>query len=707
MARKKIQGITIEIGGNTTKLQTALRDVDKRAKDTQATLRDLNKLLKLDPGNVELLTQKQKYLNDALTASKERLGILEKASEEAYNAMISGAEGGKEQFDAVQREIIETKQEMDRLTGEMQDFGSVTAQRIKAAGEKVKDLGDKIERVGVGLTKYVTAPIAAVGTASVAAFNEVDEGLDIIVKKTGASGKALENMENQAKKLATSIPTDFKTAGEAIGEVNTRFGVTDKRLENLSKKFIKFAQLNDTSVSSSIDAVQASMAAFDVSTSAAGDVLDTLNKAGQDTGISMDKLTSDLTANATVLRELGFRYNTAVGFLAALDKNGVDASGALSGLRTALKTATKDGKSMSSAMNDLMGKIKGAKSETKAMQIAAELFGSKSGPAMAKAIREGRLSFEEFDHVVWDAIGSIDRTFESTIDPIDEFKMALNELKIVGMDLVTAAAPMIKQVAEELRNAIGGLREWWEGLSPLAQETIVKVGGIAAAAGPLLIVIGKVISAVGTIMGVMPQITGMIGVVKGAVTALWGVIAANPVVAVISAAVAALVVLYNKCEWFRDAVNNIFSGIVNFVKGAIEKIKAFFNFEWKLPEIKLPHFKIEGKFSLNPPSIPHISVDWYRKAMENGMILNSPTILPAANGTLRGFGDAGPEAVVGVDSLRGMIQSAVNQGGGRTGARNLTVIFQVDKAELGRTVYALNNEETQRVGMRLAPIGQG
>ena len=168
-------------------------------------------------------------------------------------------------------------------------------------------------------------------------------------------------------------------------------------------------------------------------------------------------------------------------------------------------------------------------------------------------------------------------------------------------------------------------------------------------------------------------------------------------IAGVTALGAGLVVLYNKCEWFRNAVNTLWEGIKHIVSSIGDAIMNVIH------SIKLPHFKIEGSFSLVPPRVPHLAVEWYKKAMDNGMILNSPTIFGAANGRLLGGGDAGPEAVVGVDSLRNMIQSAVSQSGGRT-PRNMTVILQLDKTELGRTVYQLNNAETQRVGVRLATV---
>ncbi len=570
MARKQIQGITIEIGGDTTELQKALKGVEGQLKATQAALRDTERLLKLDPGNVELLTQKQGQLTDAIKGTEDKLKTLKDAAAQAQQQLANG-EITQAQFDALQREIIDTEQQLENLTGQMREFGSVSAQQIAAAGGKVKEVGDKMTKVGTALTKYVTGPIVAVGAASVAAFNEVDEGLDIIAKKTGATGKALEDMEDAAKNLATSIPTDFRTAGEAVGEVNTRFGLTGKALEDLSGKFIKFADLNDTSVSASIDSVQAAMAAFGVSAEDAGEVLDILNKAGQDTGTSLDKLTGDLTANAAALREMGFDLNSATGFLANLNKNGLDSSSVMTGLKKALQNATKNGQSMDQALSGLTARIKNAKSETAAMQTATELFGAKAAPSLVKAIREGRLSFDELANSVKDYGDSVSNTFDQTLDPIDQFKTALNELKIVGMELVQAAAPLIKSVAEGLTNAIKALRSAWEGLSPEMQQTIIKLAGIAAAIGPVLAIGGKLVSGIGGLMELAPKLVSAFGAVKGALSAVWAVMAANPItliIAAIAALVAAFIYCWNNVKGFKEFFLNAWEAIKQGVSNA-------------------------------------------------------------------------------------------------------------------------------------------
>ena len=251
MAGGRIKGITLEIGGDTKGLQDSLKKVDKELKTTQSNLKDINKLLKLDPKNTELLTQKQKALKDAVSGTEERLQQLKDAQSQVGK--------GTAEWDALQREIIETEQNLKSAQDALKEFGSVGAQQLKAVGAKVQEVGNKISSVGAGMTKAVTGPIVAVGAASMAAWKEVDDAMDTIVKKTGATGEALEDLQKRAENLATSIPTDFDTAATAVGEVNARFGLMGDELEKVSGQFIKFAELNDTDVNSAIDQVQATL----------------------------------------------------------------------------------------------------------------------------------------------------------------------------------------------------------------------------------------------------------------------------------------------------------------------------------------------------------------------------------------------------------------------------------------------------------------
>lgn len=395
------------------------------------------------------------------------------------------------------------------LTEAAQPAGSAAG---KVAGASMSDaIGKKMGSAGGTLTKGLTAPLTAVGTAAVASWKSVDEGLDTIVQKTGASGEALDGMTEILKNLSTTIPTDFATAGAAIGEVNTRFGVTGEALEKLSGQFIKFADLNGTDVSNSIDSVQAAMAAFGVETESAGDVLDILNKAGQDTGVPLDKLTQSLLSNSTALQEMGFGINTSVGFLANLEKSGVDSSAVMTGLKKALQNATKDGVSMSDALSELQTQMENASTDTEAAQAAMELFGAKAGPAIAAAVQDGRLSFDEMSNSVTDWGDSVDTTFTEAQDPMDKMTTTLNELKLLGADLVDSAGPLITDVVGGLTDGVEKLSDAWNGLSPEMQETIIKIAGVAAVVGPLLVMGGKAVGGISSLVGGIGSLTGGLG----------------------------------------------------------------------------------------------------------------------------------------------------------------------------------------------------
>lgn len=156
MAASRIKGITIEIGGDTTKLQTALKGVNTEIRNTQAQLKDVEKLLKLDPGNTELLAQKHKLLGDAVKETKEKLETLKTAAEQAEKALSDGTIS-KDQYDALQREIIETENELKRLE-EQANQSAAALQKISATGEKLKDVGSNIEGAGKKLLP-VTATV--------------------------------------------------------------------------------------------------------------------------------------------------------------------------------------------------------------------------------------------------------------------------------------------------------------------------------------------------------------------------------------------------------------------------------------------------------------------------------------------------------------------------------------------------------------------
>jgi len=650
----RIKGITIEVNGDTTGLSKALQGVNKDLRTAQNGLRDVDKLLKLDPGNVDLLRQKQGYFNDAITATEEKLKTEREALEQMKNA--DGFDKNSEQAKALERQIIADEQALDSLKKQAKDFGSVASQQFKLAGDKVKEVGDKISGVGTAMSTHVTAPILAVGAASLAAFNEVDAGADAIVKRTGASGEALAGMQAQMEKIATTIPVGFEEAGNAIGEVNTRFGLTGDELGGLTQMFLEFAAVNDTDVVSAIDNTQKALSAWGLEGDEAVNVLDTLTYVGQATGASVDSLTQGLINNGAAFQEMGLTLDQAAMFMGQLEVSGADASTVMGGLQKALKNAATDGVPLNEALAQLQDTILNGTGATDGLTAAYDLFG-KSGAQVYEAVKNGTIDFSNFGDEVLYVGDTMQSTFENTLDPVDGFTTAMNSAKIAGAELggaiQTAAAPIIQQFAGFIQT----LTDKFRALTPEQQQTIVKIGAVVAAVGPAILIIGKIVSAVGTVISVLGTVVGVLG---------------GPVTIAIGAAVAAGVLLYKnwdtvkqKAQQLWDFLKRTFEGIKNTIGGAIDRIRGLFNFEWHFPQLKLPHFSISGSFSLSPPSVPHLNVDWYRKAYNNGVMFTQPTVL-ATPGGLKGFGDGnGAEVVLGLNKLRELA------GGGVT--NNITI----------------------------------
>ena len=352
------------------------------------------------------------------------------------------------------------------------------------AGTKMESFGKKMSVVSAG--------IAGIGAASIKAFTELDEGYDTIVTKTGATGEALEGLTKSADNVFGTMPEDMSTVGEAIGEVNTRFHTTGTELEKTSKQFIQFATINGTNVTQSVDQVDKIMKAWNVDASQTGNLLGLLTAKAQETGISVDTLEGYVLDNNAQFKEMGLSLPQAINLMAQFDANGVDSTQAMAGLKKALQNATSEGKSMDEALSDTIGSIKNAKTETEAMQIATELFGKKGAAEMTKAIRENRIDLTSLSSSMEEYGSTVEDTYNGTLDPIDNAKVAMNNAKLALSTLAstaqTSAAPMI----EKLTGKIQELTQWFTSLSPAQQETVLKVGLVVAAIGPLSIGFGKV-----------------------------------------------------------------------------------------------------------------------------------------------------------------------------------------------------------------------
>ena len=574
-----IKGITIEINGNTTPLQKELSKVNKSLKDTQRQLKDVDKLLKLDPKNTTLLQQKQDLLRKSIEDTKSKLDT-EREALKQLQAQDKTDEVTK-QMNELERQIVSDEQALKSAQKQLKEFGSVGTQQAKVVGEQMQKAGKAMQDVGANLTTHVTAPIVAAGGAALAAFNEVDKGYDIVIKKTGAAGDAAQEMYDIVDELATSIPTDFETAGEAVGEVNTRFGLTGKSLQKLSAQFIKFAKLNDTDVSTSIDEVQKALSAFGLGAEDAEGLLDQLTATGQATGVSVDTLTSGLIQNGTAFQELGLDINQSVALMGELEKSGANGETVMQGLRKALKSAAKDGKPLNEALTDLQDTIENGTDDMDGLTAAYELFG-KSGDQIYGAVKNGSLDFRNLGESASDAAGSVSDTFEETLSPMDEWAMTLNDLKLAGAALGSTIGELLVPAIQKAGDMVSSLRQAWENLSPQQQEMIVQIAGIVAVIGPVVAIIGSIVAGIGSLITSMTAIAAVFGTTIGVVAG---------VAAGIAALIAIIVLLVLNWDKVKAKVKEVWEKVSAYVGQLKDDVKAKFgemkqNVQDKIQQIK-------------------------------------------------------------------------------------------------------------------------
>ena len=676
----KIRGITVELGADTAKLSKGLKDANSAINSTQKELKDVNKLLKFDPKNSELLKQKQELLKSSIVNVKDKLEQ-EKNILQQLKAEDGGSGKNAEAMRALERDIASTNIELKKLQEQYKEFGSVAKQQIENASKSLQEAGGKISNVGSSLTKNVTTPIVAVGAAATASFETIDKGMDIIVEKTGATGDSLQEMQNIAKSVYGQMPSSIEDVGSAVGEVNTRFMYTGDLLEETAIQFLKFAKLNKLDVSTSIDSVQKAMDAWSIGADGLNNVLDVLNWEGQRTGVSMETLTSGLVNNAPLFKELNMSVDQAADLLATFEVSGFDSSTMLNGLSKAMKNGANDGLSLQESLDKVQEQMLNASTDAEGLSIAYELFG-KSGDKVYQAVKDGIIDFNDLAYSVEGADGVLNNvatTFENTQDPSDKMAQKMHQVQTAFAEVGEKLEESILPIAEKLADAIVTILDAWNNLDPGIQTMIITFVGLVAALGPVLSIIGTIVTITGALGVSFAALAGPIGIVVVAIAVLAGVIVGivthfDELKAV---AMNVLNMLGDLATNARNAVMNAFGSIGSFFGGifdgigktasnalngvtsrfssAMEFIKGLFNFEFKWPHIPLPHFSISG--SINPldwlkDGLPKIGVEWYSKAMNRPIMMTGPTIFGMNGSSLLGGGEAGNEVILSEEYLK-------------------------------------------------------
>lgn len=271
-------------------------------------------------------------------------------------------------------------------------------QIIATAKDEASSVLDKIGGGLGGLGGIATVAFAAVGAAAIGAgvalFKlgaDFDDAYDSIRISTGKTGEALEGLKGDMKAVMTDIPTDMKNASTAIGDLNTRLGLTGEPLQAMSKQFLELSRITKTDVSENVRLMTRVFGDWGVSAGDQTITMDKMFRATQVTGIGLGELQAKVVQFGAPLRAMGFSLDESVAMLGKWEKEGVNSELVLGSLRIAMGQFAKDGIPMRKGLEDTVAQIQKLGPSAKATALAMETFGARAGPDMAAAILEGRL----------------------------------------------------------------------------------------------------------------------------------------------------------------------------------------------------------------------------------------------------------------------------------------------------------------------------
>ena len=598
----RIKGITVEIGGDTTKLSKALEGVNKNIKNTQTQLKDVEKLLKFDPKNTELLSQKQKLLADSISATKDKLATLKTAAEQANTALANG-DITQQKYDSLQREIVETENELKRLESEAKNANSELA-KIGEAGQVLQNVGDKISGAGEKLLP-VTAGVTALGTAAVKTASDFDSAMSKVAAVSGATGDDLQALRDKAREMGSKTKFSASEAAEAMNYMAMAGWKTNDMLSGIDG-IMNLAAASGEDLATTSDIVTDALTAFGLTAQDSGHFADVLAAASSNANRNVSMLGESFKYCAPIAGALGFSCEDTAEALGLMANAGIK--------------STQSGTSMRSIMTALSGNVKFCSAALGEMEIATSNSDG-SMRSLSDILADCRVAFDQMSESekasaaetlvgknamsgflalmnaapadidkLSGAIANCDGTSLSMAETMqDNLAGQLTILKSQLEELAISFGEILMPVIRDIITKIQGFVDKLNALDPATKQTIIKIGLMAAALGPLLIVVGKTISSIGSMMTFISKIPTMIAGAKTAFSTLGAAIGGISapvvaVVAVIAVLIAAFVNLWNTNEDFKNGILSIWEQIKStferLTSGIVDRVNALgFDFE--------------------------------------------------------------------------------------------------------------------------------
>ena len=488
---------------------------------------------------------------------------------------------------------------------------------------------------------------------------EFDEMTDAIIIGTGASGEALEALEESAKGIATTVPISFGEAGNIVQDLNTRLGLTGENLDEVGQRVAAAGELMGSAIN--VESMSGAFAAFNVAADDMAGEMDYLFGVSQSTGIAFDDLTRILESNAPALQGLGFSFEESANMAGLLDRAGMDASGMMGKMSKALVSLAQPGETAAEAYQRVLNEMEGyieAGDEAAAMDFATELFGTRGAAQFVGAVQSGALAMDDLRDASLGAGEGIMGTYEATaswpekwellknkakefLEPLagalmDGLGMALDKLNEVMDSIDPSTLEGVASTLTELFEAlIAAVTNLWTALQPLVtflMDTFVG-GVIPAIEAALLLLSGDFDGARAKIGQALEGVKTIVNNAKTAITQRFEAIRTS-----ISGKVDAIKsAVKTKFDEIKKSITQPIEDAKGAVSSAIQNIKDAFNVTLSFPHIKLPHFRITGgevPWGIGGKgTAPSIAIDWYAK----GGFVDGATLI--------GVGEQGAEMV--------------------------------------------------------------
>ena len=629
----QIKGITVEIDGKTTGLTKALKAANSEIKTTKSQLNSVEKALKLDPKNVDLLKAKQNALNEVIKETKEKLDMEKQAAESAKKELELGniTQG---EYDALQAEIVTTTNELSNLEKQARQASSVLGSQMQAAGahikevgnnisglgEKVTGVGDKVSALGGKMTATITMPVVAGGTAAVKEATDYSSALAKLSTIADTTQTPLDDLDSSIMALSDSTGMGAAEIAEASYQAISA-GQSTKDAVGFVEQANVLARAGFTSMTTATDTLTTALNAYGLSAdqvSSVSDKLITTQNLGKTTvdelGASMGKVIPTAAMYGVNLDQLSAAYITTT-------KNGIGTAEATtyingmlnelgkSGSTTSDILKEKTGKSFSELMNEgynLSDVLQIVQDEADSSGVSlADMFGSQEAAKAAATITQHTNDFTGAIKELESSTGTAQKAFDTleASDPSIQFEKTKTAIQNAAISIGQILMPIVQQVAGKIQELAQKFRE----LDPETQQQIVKFAAIAAAIGPLIVIIGTLISSVGKIITFGGQIVTLVGsittwmgtasafitgtmipAITGIVTAIGPfLLIAAAVIAVITAIIVVIknwdaIVEVAQFVWesFCEKVSQLVTAFKEFFTAAFQAIGSFFTGIW-------------------------------------------------------------------------------------------------------------------------------